>query len=468
MVVDDKVRNFFGILLYTKRILTVTEILNLAILFLSFYMIYAMPLTFVNEGEPKMLAKALHLPESKIEYNNNRANSLVRQLVAHTHGFILCMILFYALFFVVDCESISSHIADQWLDVIKVLINIFNLLGGCFIYLSFVTLYRTTLDENNQPRNYYGITVLFAIAYIISYVICSMTVEGAKRENVHFIFSIICGMYQGLAMALLFGRFISLEYYLKELTAGESKLSRLIYNYSVIFILPLYALAQALYGVLDKAQSHLDAPQSHDLAVFKSIVFLICFVGKTFYFIVLFHFIEKKYLHVCLHMLLANYRVPAIIIRSLDNDSYRIPHPPLTGNLTPLNGKKFNYKCIQIMGGDHSHGGNCELELLNVNENMFQWQLTGERTWRQEGGNDTIQHRVPFKWGSHKGIIFDDKTYIYRFTITADTEVNEGISFGKIILADDNKSIVALKGNYYQNRGGSVVWGQETIELVPE
>ncbi|MGC2238797.1 MAG: hypothetical protein WA584_21760 [Pyrinomonadaceae bacterium] len=114
------------------------------------------------------------------------------------------------------------------------------------------------------------------------------------------ILQLIIGSLNGLTMALLFGRYVSMEHSLQNIDKG--KYSEYI-RWGIIIILPIYALAQPLFGSFD-----IDAfgPPMN----FQNIVFFICLIGKMFFLYVTWSFIKKRWMHYWLHSILINHSVP--------------------------------------------------------------------------------------------------------------------------------------------------------------
>lgn len=114
------------------------------------------------------------------------------------------------------------------------------------------------------------------------------------------IFLLVIGSFNGLAFALLFGRYISMEHQLWNI---EKANYRELLKWGVIIILPIYALAQPLFGSFDI--NVFGSPKN-----FANVVFFICLVGKGFFFYITWLLIEKRMLHYYLHLVLVNHGVP--------------------------------------------------------------------------------------------------------------------------------------------------------------
>jgi hypothetical protein len=116
-------------------------------------------------------------------------------------------------------------------------------------------------------------------------------------ENV---LQLIIGSLNGLTMALLFGRYISMEQALRGINRGG--FYELI-RWGTIIILPAYALAQPLFGNFE-----IDAFGSPQF--FANCVIFACLVGKIFFLGITFWFMKKRFIHEYLHSILVNYGIP--------------------------------------------------------------------------------------------------------------------------------------------------------------
>jgi len=132
------------------------------------------------------------------------------------------------------------------------------------------------------------------------------------------IMQLIIGSLNGLTMALLFGRYVSIDHALQNIDkkidedkekkpeieeAKDKKEYSEYIKWGIIIILPVYALAQPLFGSFE-----IDAFGSP--MNFQNIVFFICFVGKTFFLYITWKFIDKRWMHYWFHSALVNHSVP--------------------------------------------------------------------------------------------------------------------------------------------------------------
>jgi hypothetical protein len=114
------------------------------------------------------------------------------------------------------------------------------------------------------------------------------------------LFLLLIGVYNGLTMALLFGRYISMEERVRAINKIKYKN---IFTILTIYILPIYALSQPLFG-------------SFDISVFGNAkwfadgVFLFCLIGKIFFLYCTYWFMKERLMHYYLHLVLTSHGVP--------------------------------------------------------------------------------------------------------------------------------------------------------------
>jgi hypothetical protein len=302
--------------------------------------------------------------------------------------------------------------------------------------------------------------------------------EGRSANNqliknlVEIIFPLICGIYNGLAMGLLFGRFISMEFYFKEIYENQSWLSRILYNYGVVFLLPIYVLAQPMYGLLK-----LDTFER--LGSFEGIVFLVCFMGKSIFLLVMYAYLTSKLLHVYLHLLVANHGIPKSLAEIFPqigrSDSVTViesngqdPEPVqvslaeqeiISPYLINVEGK-FDYECINH-DNQHRHGGECNIELITNSDNILELRMIGLRCWQKDNTGPKIMVDPPMRWDTNKGVIFKDRTYMYSFLIILPKGSSVGVSKGDVRLSTDGKFIEQFSGTYFQQLGDQIFLGSE-------
>ncbi len=131
--------------------------------------------------------------------------------------------------------------------------------------------------------------------------------------NLLYLFIGICN---GLAMILLFGRYVSMEHSIFSMDEGEyeaRKYSKLLHFFT-IYILPLYALAQPLFGSFE-----IDAfgPRR----IFAIGVFIVCWIGKIGFLYLTYIFMKERWMHLWLHTGV-NYRgIPKSLVGCFKFDS---------------------------------------------------------------------------------------------------------------------------------------------------
>jgi len=322
-----------------------------------------------------------------------RANRLAKQLNDNIFGYAFCLIIVYLLYIVQKILP-NNNPLDR---VIQQGEDIFNFLSSVFVYLSFLVLYDTTLDENHHRTNYYRPALMFAFLFCFVYII----VFTAYPE-LHRIFTLVIGILNGLAMGLLFSRFISMEhafenmhyindktvftsvqdstddrsktpFYMlgkakRHLTKAEIFKKKLIFK-GVIYILPLYVIVQPLFGDFDirfnlkrnpqknqkeSFQSSLNGPYVINLStqlnpphdtdfqvsyvrpnslylikdqwstkwndVFMTLVFAICFLGKTFFIFIYIVYYQRRWLHVYLLAVITKHGLPTALSKTVNLD----------------------------------------------------------------------------------------------------------------------------------------------------
>jgi hypothetical protein len=124
-------------------------------------------------------------------------------------------------------------------------------------------------------------------------------------------FSLTAGIINGLAMALLFGKYVSLEHRTINRKA-ENKYKAI--SWGIVHILPVYAVIQPLFGSFD-----IDSFGNADR--FRNFVFLVCLLGKVFFLYVTKDFIKEKFLHIYLHIVITKYGIPSKFYECFEIDS---------------------------------------------------------------------------------------------------------------------------------------------------
>lgn len=239
-------------------------------------------------------------------YNNERVNKLVKQLNKNVLMYAGFLIFVYVIYLFPAAEE--DH--RKYLNYVA---DIFNFLSSVFVYLAFKVLHDQTLDDENQRKHYYNDAIIFSLIYLIGYIAFEVTVNEHIQltpgcdpiENPQYkyganLFGLISGLANGIAMSLLFGKYRELEH---SIGAIDKIRPMGIVFFGTIFILPIYAIVQPLFGSFE-----IDAfgnPKD-----FANLVFFICFIGKVFFLYFTYSFIKEKLFHLHLHMLLTSRGIP--------------------------------------------------------------------------------------------------------------------------------------------------------------
>ncbi len=211
---------------------------------------------------------------------------------------------------------------------ISIVINIINFLGGLAVYCGFVVLYKKTTKKISDIGEYraswsfligpLGLTVF----YVAFFQLCiwifpqfleffNITNEIDKKVNTTTLlnlFDLVAGSASGLAFTLLFGRYIAIEFAIKKTklykTVFGNFFSKFPFNnslpyerlisFQIVFLLPIYALAQPLFGSL--TIDDFGSPE-----IFQTCVYGACLVGKFIFFIITYKLIKYKLLHLYLY-----------------------------------------------------------------------------------------------------------------------------------------------------------------------
>lgn len=443
-----------------------TEILNIIILLIFYFVIKPEELQLNKTAEIIDLARALNIEDpqyKKILFNNQRVNKLIFQLTRSLKWFILFLIFFYIVNFVQDIWLYDPMAKQKWGNYADFLETLTNTVSAAFLYSCFSVLYDTTLDpENKTNRKYYRGTALFLSIFLASYIGLFFL---PASYHIGEIFKFISGFYNGLAMVLLFGRITGMDYFFKEKNLNTDPISKNLYVWGIYLILPLYVLAQPMYPVLElKIFEKQETPE-----IFKSLVFLICFVGKGFFLLLITNYIHQKWLHIYLHLLLANSNIPKNVILQIEKTEENetpvrtvpaVQEPMIESSyLIEVEGQ-YDYICTQS-DNQHSHGGECWISPIQNYRNVVEWKISGRRKWSKDQSGQRQDLPVQFPWDSEKAIIFRDLKYLYIFNIAVHGDIMSGMSHGTIILS--NNRIIEFSGTYFQRSAKGIVWGTEVF-----
>jgi hypothetical protein len=295
------------------------------------------------------VAKFKSLMESEFEGDDllidignikNRVEKLVNQYRLHMILFAFSFVLLYVVILFAPEPLDREHI-----NFLPIAINVLNFLGALFVYLGFNVLHNKTLEAekvpmgtpggpdknkpqylNYNPSLYWGFPILVFVFYITVFIVSALAYKAgqpiadaqspeAKQafevSVEHFLnrFDLLAGLANGLAMSLLFGKYVSIEQSLKNTALYENVLENIFYpffktpykaivSFGIIFVLPTYALAQPLFGSL-----RIDV--FGDAHRFQTIVYAICLFGKVIFFHLTYLLISKKLLHLYLYGLVS-------------------------------------------------------------------------------------------------------------------------------------------------------------------
>lgn len=281
-----------------------TEMLNIVVLLTFYLLIKDRKLLFPKESEIRWFAQSLNITDDNFRtarFNIDRVNKVIAQLRNKVLWFIIFLLLFYFFNLLEDLypKNFFNHLVNGF-PIMDFFENVFNAISAAFLYFGFKVLYDKTLDEKNEPQNYYKDTLLFLLTFIISYffLLLLQRDEGGQTRISNY-YNLACGIYNGWAMGLLFGRLISMEYFFKEIRLSAYKFSKEFFHFGAIFILPIYVLANCLYGV----------QEFDEFPALKSLIFLVCFIGKGFFLLFICHYINFRWLHMYVHLIFANDRI---------------------------------------------------------------------------------------------------------------------------------------------------------------
>jgi hypothetical protein len=251
--------------------------------------------------------------QKRSKSNSMRVNILAKQLNDNIIFYALTLMVVYLVFFLEGTGIIPANYSDYATGVI----DIFNFLSAIFLFLAFKVLYDKTLDDNNRGIIYYMDALFLSFFYILIYILLFRNDDFIKivcEKKVNVIINdlgLFSGIVNGLAMSLLFSRFISMEHNFLEifdnpLFKSIKKYRKLLY-FGTIFLLPLYAVIQPLFG-------NFDFTEFGDSKIFESMVFLICFFGKLFFLILFSLYMKNKLIHLYFHIVITKHGVPNDLI----------------------------------------------------------------------------------------------------------------------------------------------------------
>lgn len=296
---------------YIENINLFTDGLNLTVLVVGLYFIKKTILV-ISKDEVLKLCKRFGIRRKDLSDKLLRTNSLIGQLYKAISWFVIILLFFYLLQFYVDSNfdygsfkcalqtkggslidllgssNIENINAAQFL-TIEILTNAANLFSATFIFTAFLVLFRVTLEDDHRTskiNNQIPIAIPIIIT-LMNIVILARGIPNVTLEESATLVRLLGGIYNGIAMALLFSRFIAMEYYFQHSTKS---FERMFYFYGVTIWLPLYVVVQPLYSLFNL----FDFGQT---AVIKAIVFLITFWGKLVFLFFIYTMLNKKWIH---------------------------------------------------------------------------------------------------------------------------------------------------------------------------
>lgn len=172
--------------------------------------------------------------------------------------------------------------------IISVIDVFFNILSGCFLFIAFAVLFTETIDTDNKTSKINYLPAFATGGGIFLFVALSIIVGFYKMplQVLVVIARILSGVFNGVGMALIFSRFISIEYFFKR----SNIITRNYYLIGTIIVLPAYAVVQPLFGLFETNYTG-----SQDFL--KAAVLLLCLWGKIFFFLLLYTMLKNRWLH---------------------------------------------------------------------------------------------------------------------------------------------------------------------------
>jgi hypothetical protein len=208
-------------------------------------------------------------------------------------------------------RSLPFKLTDEReIDWVYILANILNFIGCLAVFASFSSLYIKTVRDGKTSAKFYLIPFLALCFYVAIIVTFTQIYSQLNLDKTIWLnlFDLLAGLFNGLAGTLLFGRYVSIEQSLRyteklrslELTVfgKEVPFKEIIISFGIVFVLPIYALAQPLFGTLQ-----IDA--FGDPRYFQLSVYLICLIGKICFFHLTYLLIKNNSFHLYLYGLIS-------------------------------------------------------------------------------------------------------------------------------------------------------------------
>lgn len=299
-----------------EQLLLGVDFLNIAVLVIALTSIKAVELGIADNEIGKLKQRLPLNNEAELETLRGRVNELVKQLVYCVRWFAIILGMFYLLQVITDFtlsrledeikitlnhESSTSIIelmagnlpckveAAKYL-ALEIFTNATNLFSASYLFLAFQVLFLVTIDTDNKTwrlKSYIPVSIAVAIT-IANVIVFLVGLNGNTLSNLSHMIRLMGGIYNGLAMLLLFSRFISMEYFFQN---SAQSWQRNFYFYGTVIGLPLYVIAQPMYGVFNAVEI------GESAVLFKSLVFLVCFWGKLVFLLFIFTMLKKRWIH---------------------------------------------------------------------------------------------------------------------------------------------------------------------------
>ncbi|HEY5771005.1 MAG TPA: hypothetical protein VIS75_00200 [Chitinophagaceae bacterium] len=307
--------------LENRDFLAIIDLLNIGVLFLALLAIKNVPLTIASKEFQKLSNRLGLKTDSEGVKIQERVNELARQLVYCIRWFAIILGMFYLLQLYGDTtqdpyENLKATInsnssllellangdaislsSAEFLGI-EIFTNATNLFSASYLFIAFQVLFLVTLQKDNKTwilKSYLpiSIAVLLTIANIVFFISGFFDV---KLSHISHFIRLLGGIYNGVAMLLLFSRFISMEYFFQN---SRQNWQRNFYFFGTIIFLPMYVVAQPLYGLFNAVEIGQSA------ILFKSIVFLVCFWGKLVFLLFVYTMLNKRWIHAYLFMVVS-------------------------------------------------------------------------------------------------------------------------------------------------------------------
>ncbi|QEM13168.1 hypothetical protein [Mucilaginibacter rubeus] len=129
----------------------------------------------------------------------------------------------------------------------------------------------------------------------------------------------------------------------------------------------------------------------------------------------------------------------------------------------------YEYICYRTNVG-YSHGGLCDITMVNSFGNLIDWQLQGRRCWMKASKLMPLQlFKPPYQWDTQKAIIFHDRSFILNYKIETEDRNIIGVIYGKVEARSGSNQIDSFQGHYHQDSGGELTKGRyKMVRINPK